>query len=199
MSISISFWLAPNQHHQIRTYWITKSSPVTGYTGSCQYDNFLCRHLRQSLQNDDIFVLVLASGYGVLCVGWRTGCRGKGFCSVTLQWRHNGRDGASNRLPYDCLLNRLFRRRSKKTSNLGVTGLCVGNSPVTGEFPTQRASNAENVSIWWRHHVIHLYGSTVYTQHMFCCSSMEFTILAIAYGFQRRTLKFWYLYTSFRT
>ena len=24
--------------------------------------------------------------------------------------------------------------------------------PVTGEFPTQMASNAENVSIWRRHH-----------------------------------------------
>ena len=35
----------------------------------------------------------------------------------------------------------------KKTSKLRVTGLCVGNSPETGEFPTQRASNAENVSI----------------------------------------------------
>ena len=45
-----------------------------------------------------------------------------------------------------------FRRRSKKTSKLRFTGLCVGNSPVTGEFPAQRASNAENVSIWWRHH-----------------------------------------------
>ena len=32
------------------------------------------------------------------------------------------------------------------------TGLCEGNSPVNGDFPTQRASNAENVSIWWRHH-----------------------------------------------
>ena len=42
---------------------------------------------------------------------------------------------------------------SKKTSKLRVTGLCVGNSPVTGEFPAQMASNAENVSIWWRHHV----------------------------------------------
>ena len=46
----------------------------------------------------------------------------------------------------------LFRRRSKKTSKLCVTGLCVGNSPWTGEFPAQMASNAENVSIWWRHH-----------------------------------------------
>ena len=33
-----------------------------------------------------------------------------------------------------------------------ATGLCEGNSPVTGEFPVQMASNAENVSIWWRHH-----------------------------------------------
>ena len=41
------------------------------------------------------------------------------------------------------------RSRSKKTSKLRVTG----PSPVTGEFPAQRASNAENVAIWWRHHV----------------------------------------------
>ena len=44
-------------------------------------------------------------------------------------------------------LSRLFRRRSKKTSKLRVTGLCAGNSPVTGEFPAQMASNAENFSI----------------------------------------------------
>ena len=31
--------------------------------------------------------------------------------------------------------------------------LC-GNSPGTGEFPAQMASNAENVSIWWRHHIL---------------------------------------------
>ena len=69
-----------------------------------------------------------------------------------LQWRHNDREGVSNQQPHDCLLNRLFRRSSKEASKLRVTGLCVGNSPVTGEFPSQRASNAENVSIWWRHH-----------------------------------------------
>ena len=40
----------------------------------------------------------------------------------------------------------------QKISKLRVTGLCVGNSPVTGEFPTQMANNAENVFIWWRHH-----------------------------------------------
>ena len=72
----------------------------------------------------------------------------------TLQWRHNYRDGISNHLRLDCLLNRLFRRISKKTSKLRVTGLGEGNSLVTGEFPAQRASKAENVSIWWRHHEI---------------------------------------------
>ena len=70
-----------------------------------------------------------------------------------LLWRHNGRDGVSNHQPRYYLLNCSFRRRSKKTSKLRVTGLCAGNSPVTGEFPAQRASNAENVSIWWRYHV----------------------------------------------
>ena len=64
------------------------------------------------------------------------------------------RDCASNHQPHDCSLNRLFRCRSKKRSKLRVTGLCVGNSPVTGEFPAQMASNAENVPIWWRHHAI---------------------------------------------
>ena len=75
---------------------------------------------------------------------------------MALQWRHNEYDGVSNHQPDDCLLNRLFRRSSKKKSKLRVTGLCVGNSPGTGEFPEQRASNAENVSIWWRHHGPHL-------------------------------------------
>ena len=49
----------------------------------------------------------------------------------TLQWRHNERDGVPNHRPHECLFNRLFRRRSKKTSKLRVTGLCAGNPPVT--------------------------------------------------------------------
>ena len=71
---------------------------------------------------------------------------------IALQWRHNGLDGVSNHQPHHCLFSRLFGRRSKKTSKRRVTGLCAGNSPGTGEFPAQMASNAENVSIWWRHH-----------------------------------------------
>ena len=52
--------------------------------------------------------------------------------SETLQWRHNERDGVSNHQRLDRLLKRLFRRRSKETS--------------------QKTSDGENVSIWWRHH-----------------------------------------------
>ena len=50
------------------------------------------------------------------------------FLQTPLQWRHNDHDGVSNHQPHCCLLNCLFRRGSKKTSKLRVTGLCVGNS-----------------------------------------------------------------------
>ena len=40
----------------------------------------------------------------------------------------------------------------KKTAKLGVTGLIAGNSPVAVEFPTERASNVDFFSIWWRYH-----------------------------------------------
>ena len=65
----------------------------------------------------------------------------------SFQWRHDERDGISNHQLHNCLLNRLFRHRSKKTPKLRITGLCEGNSPVTG-------ASMKSVSIWWRHHVI---------------------------------------------
>ena len=49
-----------------------------------------------------------------------------------LQWRHNGRDSTSNHRPHDCLLNRLFRRRSKKhqsSASLAFVG-GIQRSPV---------------------------------------------------------------------
>ena len=72
----------------------------------------------------------------------------------SLQWRHNEPDGVSNHQFHDCLLNRLFRRRSKKTSKLRVTDLCEGNSPMTGEFPhkgpvTRKMFPFDDVIMWW--------------------------------------------------
>ena len=53
----------------------------------------------------------------------------------SLQWRHNRRDGVLNHQPLDCLLNRLFGRRSKKKSKLRVTGLCAGIHRGPVNFP----------------------------------------------------------------
>ena len=71
-------------------------------------------------------------------------------CIASLQWRHYERDGVSSHCRLDCLLNRLFRRTSKKS----YASLAFVVWPVSGEFPWQRSSNKENTSIWWRHHVI---------------------------------------------
>ena len=91
--------------------------------------------------------LRLRTSTGVIC------CEKTMCICISLQWRHNEHDGVSNHQPHHYLLNRLVRRISKKTSKLRVTDLCAGNSPVIGEFPSQMASNAENVSIWWCHYV----------------------------------------------
>ena len=72
---------------------------------------------------------------------------------LSLQWRHNMRDGVANRTASRLFAQPFFTRRSKNTPKLRVTGLCEGNAPVTGGFSIQKASNAENISIKWRHHV----------------------------------------------
>ena len=103
-----------------------------------------------------------ASSYGVIFfqITWREIwttqlCNPRQHKRPPLQWRHNERDGFSNHQPHDCLLKRLFRRWSKETSKIRVTGLCVGSSPVTDEFPAQRASNAKKCfhlmtsPCWW--------------------------------------------------
>ena len=71
-----------------------------------------------------------------------------------------------------------IRRRSKKTSKLRVTGLCAGDSPVTGEFPAQMTSNAENISIWWPHHGYDIsicFGRSIYG--CCCCSLLAVSVL----------------------
>ena len=98
-----------------------------------------------------------------------------------LQWRHNWRDCVSNHQPRDCLLNCLFRLRSKKTSKLRVTGLWAGNSPGTGEFPAQMASNAENVSIWWRHHADSLHTTSSYAHSLM-------TIMVFSFNFHHKLI-----------
>ena len=62
-----------------------------------------------------------------------------------LQWRLKSPASRLFTLPF-------IQSQIKEYIQLPVTGLLEENSPVAGEFPAQRASYAENVSIWWRHH-----------------------------------------------
>ena len=80
----------------------------------------------------------------------------------TLQWRHNERDSVLIHRRLDSFLNRLFRRRSKKTVPRHWA-FFDGDSPAAGGLPLQKASDAENVSIWWRHHEIRTLPSHVFT------------------------------------
>ena len=67
---------------------------------------------------------------------------------LSLQWRHNERDGISNHPRDDCLLSRLFRCRSKKIEKIRVTGLCAGKSPVNSPYKgsvTQKMSAFDDV------------------------------------------------------
>ena len=83
----------------------------------------------------------------------RCGYRLKGFGEVwvqdgtifTLQWHHDERDGVSNDRRLDCLLKRLFRRRSRKTSKFHVIGYCEGNPPMTGGSPHKGSVTRTNV------------------------------------------------------
>ena len=67
------------------------------------------------------------------------------FMSPTLHWHHNGRDGFSNHETQP-----FTQAQIKENVKLCVTGLCVGNSPVTGEFPHKYP--VKRKTFWWRHH-----------------------------------------------
>ena len=64
-----------------------------------------------------------------------SGCRTQPCPQISIQWRINERHGVSNHLHLGCFLSRLFRRTSKKTSELSVTGLCERNPPMTSDSP----------------------------------------------------------------
>ena len=71
--------------------------------------------------------------------------------------RQKGLDCVSNYQPHHWLLNRLFGCRSKKTSKLRVTGLCVRNSKGAGEF-LNKWPVTRKCSICWCHHAPRPYG-----------------------------------------
>ena len=122
---------------------------INGCINNCEAGDLrrYCAHYDVGVMDLDVMLLWLK---------WRQvnrsiRCNNKRFAHLCATG-HNGRDGVSNHQSHHYSTAGLFRRRPKKISKLRVTVRGAGNSPVTGEFAAQRASNAENVSLWWRHH-----------------------------------------------
>ena len=104
----------------------------------------------------------------------------------TLRWRQNGRDSVSNHQPGHCLLSLLFERRSRKTSKLRVTGLCVGNSPGPVNSPhkgpvTRKMLPFDDVIM-----VKHNKGWTVCAITRICCAYVTLLVLILV------VLKLWF-------
>ena len=122
------------QHIHPYSEHLTFSITSTWLIGSYSYVRKWHNKTVQSI-NQSIFFRVASLVHWQWCpsvtlhIGQMHGSSNVGDTSNSpLQWRHNGRDSVSNHQPHDCLLDRLFRSRSKKISKLRVTGLCAGGN-----------------------------------------------------------------------
>ena len=134
-SRKLSFWQLPVQSvKKISPIWDVSVSMLHHNVGSgsncheCDIyiycGNYLCKFKHKSVWSR---VSLSWNPWHDGC--WRFRCLFQGHSS--LQWRNNGCDGVSTHKPHIYLLNRVFRRRSKKTSKLRVWPLC-------GEFTGDR-------------------------------------------------------------
>ena len=92
--------------------------------------------------------------FAVFCYGYVLNNFMHIFHDYVITVTSNGHDGVSNHQPRHCLFIRLFRRRSKKTSKLRVTGLCAGNSPwpvnSPHKWPVTLKMFPLMTSSWWQ-------------------------------------------------
>ena len=104
------------------------------YTGTWHHQVFI-RHGISSMSHNWVFVFLIINFNHLLYTNIKNimykyiSCNNSEHDSLSLQWCQNGHSGVSNHQPHNCLLNSLFRRISKKTSKLHVTGLFAVNSP----------------------------------------------------------------------
>ena len=98
----------------------------------------------------------------------------------------------ASQITSDCLLKRLFRRRSKNISKLRVTGLCEGNSPVNS--PHKGPVTRKNFSIWWRHNVYTTRDSNGWLTTLYtigpqkCCKNLTSVIFNLISGVDNLSL-----------
>ena len=68
--------------------------------------------------------------------------------TMTSQWPRRRLKSPASRLFTQPFIQTQIKENIKAPRHWPLCGEFTG----TGEFPAQRASNAENASIWWRHH-----------------------------------------------
>ena len=115
----IRFWLNQIEYCVI---WIAKKCSRAGAS------NYIPHILLDVITCPCHWYLPLVQHSSYMLRWWQWPCLFSG--ALSLQWRHNERNGVSTHRCLDCFLNRLFRRRSKEPSKLHVTGLCAENTPV---------------------------------------------------------------------
>ena len=71
---------------------------------------------------------------------------------LSLKWRNNERHCHSNHRRRDFCSTICSRAHQRKHWNPALLAFVRGNPPVNSGFPTQRASNAENVYMLWHLH-----------------------------------------------
>ena len=101
------------------------------------------------------------------------------YTTKVWRWKHMLTSPHCSDIIMKSPASRLVAQPSTKTPKFPVTGLCEGRWPVG--FPHKRPSNAENVSIWWRHHVS-LSSTRHYTDVIMTTMASQISSLTIVYS-----------------
>ena len=103
------------------------------------------------LYDDSQYPAAAAPRLSLSTLGPRS-CRGKklSFITLTSKWPRWRLKSPASRLFTQTFIQAQIKENIKAPRHWPLCGEFTG----TGEFPAQRASNAENGSIWWRHHVV---------------------------------------------
>ena len=110
-------------------YWVS-----SGYKSSCWYKIYSLPMLMLNWRN------VLKPAVGTFYRFYIHPMNWSWLSDTTSsRWPHNDHAGVSNHQPHGCSLDRLFKRKSKKTPlKFRVTDLCAGNSLGPANSPHKR-------------------------------------------------------------
>ena len=138
---------------------------ITACTGSCHFENFY-QHNNISGWNYMGYPIHFVHCFVVLC-----------FVAVTLHYNDVIMNTMASQITSLTIIYSSVYSGADQRKHQSSASLAFVNSPVTGEFPTQRASNAENVSIWWRHHDQLIKEPRIVLTHILqCCFTGTVTI-----------------------